>query len=317
MNRVVEVIKSKIQSTRDIIESTRKQYAESDIPSFLADLELSSLEQRLIDLEREYYDIISTEGFEKLTVKLHPPGMLPGQIPIRTLSPVLGGLQTLAESVANTLYNQPSERGTIPQEILDQSTLIWREERAGSFEVILDMQHSEQTQINDPMQVQTIQELFRLFNAMDKTDVLMESISTLGSRTLKNYREWTKTLRDTNTPIEIEWSSSVKGKEKISFTTNKAEKIYSILNDISETSEEEVTEFGRLTGANVRTRTFELYLPDGQKITGRIAQDALSVVAAIVLDSKCKATLMKSVATYQSQREKIFWTLQDITVHDF
>lgn len=314
MNRVASEIQKRIDSTKATIESARRQYDESVVPHYLADLDVGSLEQRLRDLEREYEQITNTEDREQVTIVLHPPGMEPGHIPIRSLSQILGGLQLLSDSVANTLFNQPSERGNIPQEILDYNTLIWREARAGSFEVVLDMPHSPQEEFHDPVQVQTLQELFRLFNSADKTDLLMESISALGPRTLKHYREWTRVVRDNCTPVEIEWSSSIMGKEKISFTIEKVDRIYSVLSNISDTTEEEVTLSGRLTGANVRTKSFELFLFDGEKITGRIAKDAVAAVARIVLDSTCKANLLKSVTRFQSiQREKVTWTLQGIT----
>jgi len=64
-------------------------------------------------------------------------------------------------------------------------------------------------------------------------------------------------------------------------------------------------------GANVRTKTFEIYTDDGEKITGRISKDALSDIASFVLDRPCKATLLK-VITRISSREKMSWTLKSI-----
>jgi hypothetical protein len=84
----------------------------------------------------------------------------------------------------------------------------------------MDWEEVEQTQILltqitlvHQMQVQTMEGLFSLFNASDKTNVWVESISNLGPRTLKHYRDWTRALRDTHISVEIEWSSSIRGKE--------------------------------------------------------------------------------------------------------
>ncbi|MEQ6378405.1 hypothetical protein RZN25_16455, partial [Bacillaceae bacterium S4-13-56] len=91
------------------------------------------------------------------------------------------------------------------------------------------------------------------------------------------------------------------------------ENIYKILSEFSETSEEEVALNGRLVGANVRTKTFEINTSDGEKITGRISKNALPEVASFVLDKQCKAILLK-VTTKSSSKEKVSWTLKSISV---
>jgi hypothetical protein len=72
---------------------------------------------------------------------------------------------------------------------------------------------------------------------------------------------------------------------------------------------------GRLMGANVRTKTFEINTDQGEKIIGRISKDALPEVASFVLDKKCKATLLK-VTTKSSSREKASWTLKSLLEDD-
>lgn len=67
-----------------------------------------------------------------------------------------------------------------------------------------------------------------------------------------------------------------------------------------------------MTGANVRTSTFEICMLDGTKITGRIAKDMISTVASL-LDKRCNAKLTKIITTYRSTGgEKISWTLNEI-----
>lgn len=311
----VDVIRERIDEIKSMLEATQLAYSHSEIPVFLQQLELSSLEQRLLDLQSKLTRALKAENKEQLSITLYPPNMESGQIPVKTLSLILGGLQDLSDSVANTLYNQPSEHGRIPQEILEHNQLIWRESEAGSFKVLIDVQHSGQAQYDDPMQLQTITELFNLLNNSDVADLLVESLSSLGPRTLRNYRDWTRNLREMQTPVEIEWNS-VKGYSRISFDPDKANRIYSVLSNMSDSVEEEVTVLGRLTGANVRTKTFELCTPNGDRISGRIVKDAISSVAAIVLDSKCEAVLTKIITSY-SGREKISWSLKSINNSDY
>lgn len=318
MTSSLDGIRGKIAETEGMIKSRKEQLTRLRLPPYAQNLELSSLQQRLEDLTRELKNAENLLDKEELVVTLHPPGLPSGQIPVRTLSLILGGLQSLSDSIANTLYNQPSVLGRIPQEILEQNSLILKEVKAGSFQVTLEAKHNEQLAVDEPPQSVTINELFTLFDVADAADSLIEKISNLGGRTRRNYLEWTKDLRELNTPFELEWKSSIKGQSKVSFDADKATRIFAVLNEISESVEDVVELYGRLTGANVRTKNFELCTPDGSKITGRITQDAIPIVAKIVLDSRCKATLLKVITSYgNTGREKTSWTLKGIQENDY
>jgi hypothetical protein len=155
-----------------------------------------------------------------------------------------------------------------------------------------------------------------LFSLFDAADHLVDTISNLGPRTLRIYTDWTKALKETNIPVEINWRSPVIGKSSISFNPNKASRILDVLSDISETEEEMVEVVGELVGANVRTRVFEFKTNDNEKITGRIAKDAIRE-SSIILGSQCKVNLIKVTTTYVTTgQEKISWTLKGIQQMD-
>lgn len=189
--------------------------------------------------------------------------------------------------------------------------MIFKEARTGSFKAVLELKHSLQSSMEEPVQHQTLTELFGLLFSSDREESLSDSISFLGPRTLRNYAEWTKIVRDSDTEVEVEWLSSLTGISKVKINPKKAENIYKILSDFSEPSEEELVVEGRLTGANVRTKTFEIHTNFGEIITGRISKDALLKVASFVLDKPCSAMLLKFTTTSKS-REKIAWTLKSI-----
>lgn len=302
----------KIQETETIIKDTNEILNKLELPDFAKEIQLNSLNRRLNNLKEECAEIQRTSESEELILTLHPRDLPSGQISVRSLTTILGGFQNLSDSIANTLYNQPSEKGKIPQDILDFNEMIFKEARAGSFKAVLELKHSSKNLFDEPVQSQTLSELFELLFSSEGEETLSESISFLGPRALKNYSEWTKTLRDLDTAVEVEWSSSYKGYSKVSINPEKAESIYKILSDFSETSEEEVSLNGKLMGANVRTKTFEINTSDGEKITGRISKDAIPGVASFVLDKQCKAILLK-VTTKSSSKEKVSWTLKSIS----
>ncbi|MGP6151333.1 hypothetical protein [Priestia flexa] len=308
-----ERIDEKIQETASVIEAAKAQLKEYGLPLFIQELQLSSLEKRLEDLQLEKENIERNLDKEELVLTMHPENLPSGEVSVRELTVILGGLQDLTDSIANTLYNQPSEKGKIPNEILENNTFILKATRAGSFKAVLELKHSAQDSIDEPVQTQTIKELFSLFDSSNTLDKLTENISYLGPRTLKNYTEWTKSLKELKTSVDLDWFSARTPYSKTSISNQKAESIYNFLSDISETHEEEVVISGTLTGANARIKTFEIFTDEQEKITGRIVKDIVGVVACFDLNTECEAELLK-VTTINSSthKTKVTWTLKNI-----
>lgn len=301
----------KIRETESLIKGVGGILNKLNLPDFAKKIQLDSLDKKMNALKKENEDILRTSDSEELIITIHPKELPSGQISVRSLTTILGGFQNLSDSIANTLYNQPSEKGKIPQEILDFNEMIFKEARAGSFKAVLELKHSPQSSSEEPVQSQTLSELFELLFSSGGEESLSDSISFLGPRTLRNYAEWTKTLRDLDTTVEVEWMSSYKGSSKVTINPDKAENIYKMLSDFSDPSEEEISLSGKLMGANVRTKTFEINTSDGEIITGRISKDALPEVASFVLDQQCNSILLK-VTTKSKSKEKVSWTLKSI-----
>ncbi|MGK5512073.1 hypothetical protein [Brevibacillus formosus] len=316
MTNTLDRLTKNIQETEQVIQNVKENFAQLGLPDFVAEMEIGSLNKRLQKLKKQYEIASEYSNKEAMQLKFHPPGLPSGQIPVRTLTLVLGGLQQVVDSIANSLYNQPSAHGPIPSEILERNSLILKETKAGSFEVKLEVEHSQQVSMGDPMQTQTMNELFKLFNSSDIAESLVDVISDLGPRTLKHYKDWTKNLKELETEVEIEWRS-VRGQSKVVFNHENSDRIYKILGDISDTVEAEETHYGRLTGVNVRTKTFEICLPSGERISGRILKDTVAV-AANLLDKKCMAVLIKLHTCYRATgKEKTSWTLKEVQEHDY
>lgn len=311
----LEQLANQINETKEIMQVCKENHEAIGLPDFVSELEISSLQQRLVDLERKQQDDeVERSQSKQLEVIMYPKELPPGHIQVRTLTTILGGLQSLTDSVANTLYNQPSDRGPIPQEILDSNSWILKTVRAGSFVAVLDLKHENQLSLDEVPQTQIIKELFSLFNVATEEEPLLEIISALGSRTLKYYMDWTKNLRDLNVPIELEWISPLEGLNKVQFDTEKLHKIFYILNKKLTCKEEEVQFEGRLTGINVRIGSFELCSEDGEKVTGRILKEIISDAIKNV-DRKCMAQLLKTTTTSSAGKVRINWILNNIQLY--
>ncbi|MCR8997799.1 hypothetical protein [Brevibacillus laterosporus] len=85
------------------------------------EMEIGSLKKRLSELRNQYELAQTYQNKEGIQLIFHPPDLPSGQIPVRTLTLVLGGFQQVVDSVANSLYNQSSAHGPIPSEILEKT----------------------------------------------------------------------------------------------------------------------------------------------------------------------------------------------------
>lgn len=155
--------------------------------------------------------------------------------------------------------------------------------------------------------------MFYLLEVSDESDHLAEEISQLGARTLKNYTEWVKSIKELNIPVDLKWQSSYRPLSKISFDAEKANRIHSVLSNFSDTTESEVDIKGKLMGANVRTKSFEILTEQGEKITGRIGNAALNDVSDMGLNVDCEAELLKVTVIGPANMEKVSWTLKSIS----
>ncbi len=283
-------------------------------PDYLIDLQLSSLDQRMEDLGKKEEDIKQSFHKEEVIVTLHPESLPSGQVSVRELTLILGGLQDLTDSIANSMNNNKNERGKIPSRILDENTFILKETRAGSFKAVLEMSHSLQESFEkQPEQTRTIEELFTLLNSSDKENELTEIVTSLGSRTIKNYQNFSKAILDLNTSLDFDWISPKESYKKSSISKETARQVYNLLSKFSATEESIETVQGRLTGANIRTKSFEIISNLGERISGKINKDVLSKVAVLDLNQDYSATLMKQTVHYtNSKKVKVTWLLNDI-----
>lgn len=313
MIRPHERIHEKKKSTEEVIAKIESELDAYDVPDYVKELQLSSLQKRLEEIKKEEEKIKRLSDKEELVLTMKPKNLPAGQISVRDFILVIGGLQELSDSIANTIYNQPSEKGKIPANILDKTEMVLKETRAGSFQAILNINHPKQTSLEEPEIVHTMNELFSLFDSSSDEELLAEKISVLGPRALKNYIHWTKAIREMDTPIDLEWRSSYKERASISWDRKNANKIYKLLNNFSDAKEEEVTLQGRLTGANIRTETFEFISEDGERISGRISKEAIPSFISPKFGSNYTIDLIK-VMIGHGFKEKVSWTLKNISL---
>src|SRR5699024_4586707 len=122
-------------SINKFLSESKKVMDNSNMPTYAQKLQLDSFNKLKEQLAEQ--DKLTDEN--ELILTLKPKDLAPGEISVRALTTITGGFQALTDSIANTLFNQSSKKGKIPQEILDQNELIFKESKAGSFKAIIGM----------------------------------------------------------------------------------------------------------------------------------------------------------------------------------
>lgn len=273
-------LKKSILDTQNQIDLVKKEYAKLNLPQYIIDLEVSSLTIKLEELKNNLKKLNASNNKESMIITFHPPGLKSGEIPVRTLSPILGDLQYLTDSIANAQHNNSnSNSGPIPNDILERNSLIIREVKAGSFKVTLDFPDLPDDQLtfeddNSRMEdASLLDKMLLLINSSDNDETLLQTISDLGDRVLSKYISFIRSLKESNTPIELDFKNSHNESKQVKLDIPKIETIFNKLNEKLEVIENNIDVVGILTGANVRTNKFEMYTDTQGKISGNLSKN--------------------------------------------
>lgn len=311
----IQVISKRIQETEHEIDRVIEEYGEFSIEY---DFLFSSLNKRLNQLKVERNHLLTNEGTENLRLILRGEGIGKGTISARILGPVLHELQSLTDNIANKLVNEPSPRGTIPYEILENSTLMLTKTFEGSFGIELKAYLSQMDMFDDPLITRSLDRFYELVTTEIDPDKILDQVSDLGSRTFRHYRKLIEALDSSKISFDLEWDSVIRGDYRWSFQAHKIHELRELLNTISESETEELLLGGTLTAGSIRRNTFELEVNDetGFKylIKGKTKHNILKE-KNISFGDYVEATLNKTTASIISTGStKESWYLKDIRV---
>ncbi len=294
MSASKDLLQNRILNTQQQIALIEESYRKLGLPKYLIDLEVSSLNLKLNELENELLELEKEEHKKGIIVTLHPPGFESGHIPVRSLSVILGNVQSLTDAIANAEYNNShSNHGPLPNDIIERNSLIIRDVKAGSFKVYLDFPNLEEDQmtfIDKTQENCVLDTMSLLLNSSKNDEQLLEVISDLGDRVLNKYIYLLKSLKDFETPIDLDFKNKNNIVNKISLKMETINSLYNNLNDKLECTESLIEISGVLTGANLRTCSFEIYTDDQDKISGLLPKD---LGAELKLGKKYKAEILE------------------------
>ena len=302
-------IDKKIRSTEEELERIKNTLDPSSVEyHFLT----SILNERLNELKKHKQELQDTIQSEKLTLVISGKGVEKGSISARVLAAVLNGLQSIADSIANALGNEPTEKGKIPSDILRQSDLIVVNTFPGSFGIELEGKIEYSNLFDDPLLTQTLSRLFGLLSSGTDADKIMESIADLGPRTLSHYKQWIKTMAEQEVSVHCEWKSRYAERYFWSIDTSTLPTLLETLDTIREEDSTEIELSGSLTGMNIRKETFEFMDDEGNIITGRSKNELLRNHRDLIGEKSRFKFIKTTTRNVSTGKEKISWFLFEV-----
>ena len=98
----------------------------------------------------------------------------------------------------------------------------------------------------------------------------------LGIRAIKKYQKFLEVLYKNNANVKMYDKIVPEGFHTKEITSDMAERIYYVISEVAELPAESVTYYGKLTGVNIRSYTFEFVVDDSNEIIKGTFGDSLT-----------------------------------------
>jgi hypothetical protein len=265
-NRLVTIPANQIQEDWLPLADARLDLPTETLPSF-------NPEKFRVDSEGEFRTRIALE--------IYPPLMRRTEYSLRSLSRLAGSFQDTLDSLAQEERGRPTARGLIPEEILQESELVFTGALAASFVLVLAPKSSP-TLIGHDLVNKSTARLLELLQAADSQDELTRLLSGYGIRARSKFRSLLTMLSDDETGAGVFLADHLGQLSVAEIHLESVRHALSIIDDRSPDSEK--LELARVTlvGVNLRTGIFELFdNVAGQRYSGQMAPEAKAQMSGL------------------------------------
>lgn len=290
----------------------------NDIPSDWLPLEGADLGAEPIALEIEDLSDIDRvakgSNREAINLVLDLAGRTDNEIPARSLSSFVGAFQELLDALGQACKGEPTIRGAIPAEILQQTRLNVAGTFAGSFGISMRA-HNFSDILGDALMRDAIEQAIFLLQAQDDEDLLSNKLHELKGRVTSKYRSLLEQLDSSSASLNLRWRSPrPDSRADIELTRDKVTAALRIVSMVDLQMAEEVEVPCTLYGLNIRTRSYEFWtLETNEKYSGKLGEDVPERVSHARLQDKYIATVKKVIEVQSaSGEEKDRWVLMDL-----
>lgn len=242
--------------------------------------------------------------------------IFPGQpdlheVPARKLGGILTSTQELVDALGQASLGQPTVRGPIPAEILQQTKVNVSHVFRGSFGV-----QFRAVQFSDLLEQSTLssalRELANLLQAEDSEDLLSNKLHALKGRVASKYRRLLKELADIDSGLLLDWGSvNESGGGQFQLSAAQLKRAYAIVDRVDIEMAPEVSVGGKLIGFNSRTQRYELLSSeDGRAYAGKVSDEAKIDVPNPAIGEFYEANLRMLVETQSTSGDELIrWVL--------
>ncbi|WP_156201120.1 DUF6575 domain-containing protein [Wenzhouxiangella marina] len=252
---------------------------------------------------------------EAVNVVLDLADRADNEIPARNLSSFVGAFQELVDALGQVCKGEPTLRGAIPAEILQQTRLNVAGTFAGSFGI--SMRASGFSDIlGDALLREAMSEVIFLLQAQDQEDLLSNKLHELKGRVTSKYRALLEQLDASSASLNLRWRSpKPDSRADVELSREKVSAALKLVSMMDLQMAEEVRVPCILYGLNIRTRTYEFWTLDGnQKYAGKLGDHVPERVSHARLKDKYVATVKKMVEVQSaSGEERERWVLMDLS----
>lgn len=281
-NRLSTIPSTDIQDDWLPLEEARLEFATETLPSF----------------DPEEFRVTSAEEFRtRIALEIYPPDTLRTEYSLRSLSRLAGSFQDALDSLAQEERGRPTARGVIPEEILQESELVFTGALAASFVLVLAPK-SDPTLVGHDLVIKSTDRLLELLGAADSQGELTRLLAGYGARARSKFRSLLTMLSDDDTGAAVFLANNVGGLSSTKIKLESVRHALSIIDDRNPDSEKLELPRVTLIGVNLRTGIFELFdNVAGLRYSGQMAPEAKTEMSGLPTGDEhfYTATLLKTI----------------------
>jgi hypothetical protein len=246
-------------------------------------LGMRSLERRLDEIGKS----LKNGARPHVSLHLTGPPVHGHEILVKALAPVLDELQETISSIGQALRGAATASSSIPADIRQETALTVEAFTPGS--VVIHLRTEPDRRVvepslfegilqgdDQPLAIAAMDRLIGLTNLArsgdSDDDALVEDVFPLGPRTYAHLNRLMKSLMENELEADINVTSPIEGERGAFLGTSAVKRIYDVLrrtNVAVETSEF----LGELRGVSSVRNAFELLLPEGTVLSGKVRED--------------------------------------------
>jgi hypothetical protein len=269
-----------------------------------------SLRKLHYNLKHEFDEVANDLGLDVCHYR-----MLQDRPPAKALTSAIGAFQDALALAYDALRTGiPKSRRKFTPDAVADTELRVAYSYPGSFGVAFTISNERlllpEMQTNLDRAAATV---FEVGKAADNIAIVSKTVKEIGRGPLVAIYDWAKANVEYKTGAAIEWRKSERDSRDVLIQLPEFDALYTSLDKIRETKDEEIVETGSLVGADIKSRRFHFVVDDSDKdIRGKFI-DAISESQKAELPRRYIARLHKTTEiSYATDEEKESYVLLEL-----